>query len=80
PPEHWGEMRRHPDREGYVQAAHIEFKQLEKMGTFELLDPAGYLLRFKARICVRGDLQNEPGNDVYAATGAYRTFRILMAL
>ncbi|KAF1981897.1 hypothetical protein K402DRAFT_313881, partial [Aulographum hederae CBS 113979] len=71
PPEHWGEMRRHPDREGYVQAAHIEFKQLEKMG---------YLLRFKARICARGDLQTEPGNDVYAATGAYRTFRVLMAL
>lgn len=36
--------------------------------------------KHKARICVRGDLQQDPGNDLYAATGAYRTFRILLAL
>ena len=29
---------------------------------------------------MRGDLQEDPGSDVYAATGAYRTFRVLMAL
>jgi Reverse transcriptase (RNA-dependent DNA polymerase) len=44
------------------------------------LDPAGYLLRYKARICVRGDLQRDPGDDLYAATGAYRTLRILFAI
>jgi hypothetical protein len=44
------------------------------------LDDAGYLIRHKARICVRGDLQNHSGEDIYAATGAYRSFRILMAL
>lgn len=43
-------------------------------------DPAGYLTRFKARICVRGDLQMDPGDDLYAATGTYRTLRILIAL
>ena len=43
-------------------------------------DDAGYLIRHKARICVRGDLQHHTGDDIYAATGAYRSFRILMAL
>jgi Reverse transcriptase (RNA-dependent DNA polymerase) len=43
------------------------------------LDTAGYLMHFKARICVRGDLQMDSGNDLYAATSAYRTFRILIA-
>jgi hypothetical protein len=44
------------------------------------LDDAGYLIRHKARICVRGDLQHNTTDDIYAATGAYRSFRILMAL
>src|SRR5438046_35623 len=44
------------------------------------LDAAGYLIRHKARICVRGELQHHTGVDIYAATGAYRSFRILMAL
>ncbi|KAE8852990.1 hypothetical protein PTNB73_10517 [Pyrenophora teres f. teres] len=43
-------------------------------------DDAGYLVRHKARICVRGDLQHHVSDDIYAATGAYRSFRILMAL
>ncbi|KAI1676067.1 RVT-2 domain containing protein [Pyrenophora tritici-repentis] len=43
-------------------------------------DDAGYLIRHKARICVRGDLQQHASDDIYAATGAYRSFRILMAL
>ena len=43
-------------------------------------DDAGYLVRHKARICVRGDLQHHVSDDMYAATGAYRSFRILMAL
>lgn len=41
---------------------------------------AGYLTKYKARICVRGDLQHHISEDIYAATGAYRSFRILMAL
>lgn len=44
------------------------------------LDDAGCLIRHKARVCVRGDLQHHSGEDIYAATGAYRSFRILMAL
>lgn len=43
-------------------------------------DELGYLSKYKARICVRGDLQFQTDNDYYAATGAYRSFRILMGL
>ena len=43
-------------------------------------DEAGYLLKFKARICVRGDLQPRTDEDNYAATLAYQVFRLLMAL
>ena len=43
-------------------------------------DKHGYLTKFKARICVRGDLQ--PTNELatYAATLAARAFRLLMAI
>jgi hypothetical protein len=43
-------------------------------------DHEGRFLNIKARICVRGDLQLQTDMDNYAATGAYRTFRILCAL
>jgi hypothetical protein len=39
----------------------------------------GYLLKYKARLVVRGDLQ-EQYSDTYAATLAARLFRALMAL
>jgi hypothetical protein len=39
----------------------------------------GYLYRFKARLVVRGDLQ-QPYGDTYAATLAARTFRALVAI
>ena len=42
-------------------------------------DEHGYLVKFKARLCVRGDLQITT-QDTYAATLAARTFRALMAL
>lgn len=43
-------------------------------------DQNGYLQRCKARICVRGDLQDDDGShETYAATLAARTFRIAMA-
>ena len=99
PPDFWHQLKRHPERKGFEQAANVEIKSLEEKGTFELvdcpegkqilplkwvftykLDDAGYLTRHKARICVRGDLQHHTGDDIYAATGAYRSFRILMAL
>src|SRR3954451_21726422 len=42
-------------------------------------DSDGYLIKYKARICVRGDLQWTE-EDTYAATLAIRTFRAIMAL
>ena len=43
-------------------------------------DTNGYLIKHKARICVRGDLQPPDHRDNYAATLAARTFRALMAI
>ena len=42
-------------------------------------DDEGYLVKFKARLCARGDLQKTE-MDTYAATLAARVFRALMAL
>jgi hypothetical protein len=44
-------------------------------------DADGYITKFKARLCVRGDLQlGVHKRDVYAITATFRTFRLLMAL
>jgi hypothetical protein len=43
------------------------------------LDSEGFLTKYKARICVRGDLQTTTDNT-YAATLAIRIFRALMAI
>ena len=40
----------------------------------------GYLLKYKARLVVRGDLQRSQLQETYAATLAARIFRCLMAL
>jgi len=43
------------------------------------LDNQGYLAKYKARICVQGDLQTTQ-EDTYAATLATRIFRALIAI
>lgn len=43
-------------------------------------DKHGFLTKFKARLCVRGDLQPYNNKETYAATLAGRTFRVLMAI
>ena len=43
-------------------------------------DTDGYLSKFKARLCVRGDLQQPIHQDTYAATLAAKAFRALMAI
>jgi hypothetical protein len=42
-------------------------------------DSEGYLTKYKARICVRGDLQTT-AEKTYAATLAIRGFRALIAI
>jgi hypothetical protein len=44
------------------------------------LDEDGFLVSFKARLVVRGDLQVSQFKDTYAATLAARVFRALMAI
>ncbi|KHJ30242.1 hypothetical protein EV44_g3325 [Erysiphe necator] len=44
------------------------------------IDESGYLIKFKARICVRGDLQPKNDEETYACTLALQVFRLLMAL
>lgn len=43
-------------------------------------DESGYLVKFKARICVRGDLQPKTDEETYASTLAFQVFRLLMSL
>jgi hypothetical protein len=43
-------------------------------------DSEGYLVKLKARLCVRGDLQIQGRDDTYAATLAAKSFRALMAI
>jgi hypothetical protein len=43
-------------------------------------DEEGYLLKYKARLVVRGDLQPKQDEETYTATLAARVFRFLIAL
>jgi hypothetical protein len=43
-------------------------------------DTDGYLTKFKARLCARGDLQESIYEDTYAATLAARAFRSMVAI
>jgi hypothetical protein len=43
-------------------------------------DGDGFLVKYKARICVRGDLQKVTNDEKYSATLAVRTARLLFAL
>jgi hypothetical protein len=43
-------------------------------------DQDGRVSRFKARLVIRGDMEPKTAEDVYAATLAARSFRVLMAL
>ena len=99
PPGFWHQLKRHPERKSFTEAAKSEIATLKEKSTFELVDypshkqvlplkwvftykfdDAVYIVRYKARICVRGDLQHHMTDEIYAATGACRSFRILMAL
>ena len=59
-------------------AAHSEILPLVWVFKYKL-DNDGYLLKHKARLCVRGDLQKTE-QDTVVATLAIRVFRALMAI
>lgn len=66
------------DRE-VPRPANIKVLPLKWVFTYKS-DDQGFLFKYKARICVQGDLQPHTEEDLYAATGAYRTFRTYMAI
>ena len=43
-------------------------------------DTDGYLVKFKAHICIQGDLQRLSEKDTYAVTLAAKIFRAIMAI
>ena len=43
-------------------------------------DADGFLIKHKARLIVRGDMQKMDNQDVYAATLTFKMFRTLVAL
>jgi Reverse transcriptase (RNA-dependent DNA polymerase) len=64
----------------WVSKEAVESTPLPLLWVFKYkFDTDGYLTKFKARLCVRGDLQSTE-QDTYAATLAARTFRALMAI
>jgi hypothetical protein len=70
--------RRHTFRV-VLRAADIKLLPLMWVFTYKF-DEDGYLTKYKARHCVRGDLQDPTHSDTYAATSAARIFRTLMAI
>jgi hypothetical protein len=99
PPSFWKDMIKHPESEGFQDAARDEIKALRSRNTFQMVrrpadkqilplkwvftyktNPEGILVKHKARICVRGDLQRGVPMDVTAATGHFRTLRVLLSL
>ncbi|EMF07873.1 uncharacterized protein SEPMUDRAFT_19788, partial [Sphaerulina musiva SO2202] len=73
PPANWREMERHVHHQQFRQAAFDEAGKLMGKRTFRIL-------RYKARLCVRGDLQLPSTHETYAATLGYKVFRAITAL
>ena len=64
-----------------IPRAHATSKPLPLTWVFKYkFDKHGFLAKFKARICVRGDQQPLSDKETYAATLAGKSFRILIAL
>ena len=64
----------------YIEKSKVDTEPLPLMWVFTYkFDQDGYLLKHKARLVARGDLQYT-AEDTYAATLAAQTFRAIMAL
>jgi hypothetical protein len=90
-------MLKHPYKQGFSNAARVEYGKLGDKNMYEEVehngeyllplmwvftykfDSNGYLIRYKARLCGRGDLQHTE-EDTYAATLAAQTFRAVISL
>ena len=64
----------------YIEKSKVDDEPLPLMWVFTYkFDQDGYLLKHKARLVARGDLQYT-AEDTYAATLAAQTFRAIMAI
>lgn len=68
------------DEVSYDEASKVKKIPIPTMWTFKYkFDNEGYLIKYKARLCARGDKQHTE-QDTFAATLAARIFRAFMAL
>ncbi|KAG0153443.1 hypothetical protein PDIDSM_5296 [Penicillium digitatum] len=79
PPENWIQMKNHRFAKEFMAAASFEVLPLKWVFTYKF-DANGVLEKFKARICVRGDLQWLSTDEKRAATLAVKTARAVFAL
>lgn len=61
------------------QKDYMHLIPLKWVYTYKFVE-TGYLKKFKARICVRGNLQPKTDEEIYASTLAFQVFRLLMAI
>lgn len=77
-------METHRQSQSFTEVPKAEARRETKLGSMWVYtykqDEAGRLAKFKARLVIRGDMEPKTGEDVYAATLASRSFRVLMAL
>jgi hypothetical protein len=77
----YGDLERRDTFRSVLKTTVIQEEILPLIWVFTYkFDTDGFLNKFKARICVRGDLQRSTHQDTYAATLAARTYRALMAI
>ena len=87
---HQREFRQAMDVEFNTLESRGTFKKVPKSDNIAIIptkwvwtykfDEKGYLIKFKARIVARGDLQPMNNQEVYASTLALKTFRTLLAI
>ncbi|CRL22251.1 Reverse transcriptase, RNA-dependent DNA polymerase [Penicillium camemberti] len=84
PPKHWKDVINHPFQQGFLAVIKKEIHSLFKKETVEIFtykfDQNGFLVKFKARIYIRGDLETITHKEKRAATLTARTVRIIFTL
>jgi hypothetical protein len=77
-------MQTHKQAGSFTETPKGEARDSIKLGSMWVYtykaDQDGRLAKFKARLVIRGDMEPKTAEDVYAATLAARSFRVLMAL
>lgn len=77
-------MQTHKQAESFTEVPKEDARSSVKLSSMWVYtykaDQDGKLVKFKARLVIRGDMEPKTAEDVYAATLAARSFRVLMAL